>query len=162
MMGVGKSTIGKLLSKRLKISFEDLDSRLEKIESLTIYEIFEFMGEDYFRKIEENESLKMIKKKSKVIALGGGTFINPRVRRDIKKNCLSIWLDLIPKEIFNRVRKNKRRPLLKNAKSFKDVEKIYLSRKKIYSFADYRLNCNFKSTHQIVKEIEKIYYDVNN
>ena len=119
MMGVGKSTIGKYLSKKLKIPFEDLDRRIEKLESLSISQIFEYKGESYFRKIEENVSLKMIKKKPKVIALGGGAFINPRIRRNVKKSCLSIWLDLLPKEIFNRVKKNKkRRPLLKKSKIY--------------------------------------------
>ncbi len=100
MMGVGKSTIGKYLSKKLKIPFEDLDRRIEKLESLSISQIFEYKGESYFRKIEENVSLKMIKKKPKVIAVGGGALINPSIRRNVKKSCLSIWLDLLPKEIF--------------------------------------------------------------
>ncbi len=157
MMAVGKSTIGRLLSKKLGVPFEDLDTIIEARESLTIKKIFDLKGEKYFREIEENESLNMIKGKDKIIALGGGTFINQKVREETKKSCFSVWLDLSPEKIFARVKKNKERPLLINAKSIKDVENIYLNRKKIYALADYRLDCTSKDKEQIVSEIEKIY-----
>ena len=160
MMGVGKSTIGSLLSKKLKMPFEDLDNIIEMRESLKIKEIFDLKGEEYFRKVEENVSLNMIKERGKIIALGGGAFVNQRVRERIKKTCFSVWLDLATEEIFNRVKKNKRRPLLINAKSIKDVENIYLNRKKIYALADYRLDCVSKSAENIVNEIEKIYENI--
>ena len=160
MMGVGKSTIGLLLSKKLKMAFEDLDEKIETKESLTIKKIFDLKGEKYFRKIEENESLKIIEGKNKVIALGGGTFINENVRQNIKKLCFSVWLDLTPKEIFGRIKNNNARPLLRNVKSEKDIEKIYLSRKKIYALADYRVDCAYKNKKQIADEINKVYENI--
>ena len=161
MMGVGKSTIGRLLSKKLGISFEDLDKKIETKESLTIKEIFDSKGEEYFRKIEENEGLNLIKKEEeKIIALGGGTFINQKVRERVKKTCFSVWLDLPPEEIFNRIKKNKGRPLLMDARSIKGVENIYLNRKKIYALADYRLDCISKSKEEIADEIKKIYENI--
>ena len=160
MMAVGKSTIGRLLSKKLGMPFEDLDSRIEKRESLKIKEIFDSKGEEYFRKIEENEGLNLIKEEGKIIALGGGTFINRKVREEVKKSSFSVWLDLASKEIFNRIKKNKARPLLMNARSIQDVENIYLNRKKIYALADYRLDCVSKSAENIVNEIEKIYENI--
>jgi len=160
MMAVGKTTIGMLLSKKLVVPFEDLDARIENRESLTVKKIFDLKGESYFRKVEETECLKIINVKSRIIALGGGTFINQRVRNEIKKTCFSVWLDLPPKEIFARVRAKKERPLLMNTKSISDVENIYLNRKKIYALADYRLDCASKTKEQIVKEIEKIYENI--
>ena len=160
MMAVGKSTIGRLLSKKLAIPFEDLDKRIEKIESLSIKKIFEIKGENYFRKIEESECLKIINEKNKIIALGGGAFMNQRVRDEIKKSCFSVWLDLSPEKIFARIKANEERPLLKNAKSVNDVENIYLSRKKIYSLANYKLDCDSKSKEQILVEIEKVYENI--
>ena len=157
MMGVGKTTIGNLLSKKLKIPFEDLDSKIETKESLTINEIFDLKGEKYFRKIEEEEGLKTLEIGGKIIALGGGTFINKNVREKVKRLSLSIWLDLSPQEIFKRINKNKGRPLLLNANSITGVENIYLNRKKIYALADYKLDCALKSKNEIVREIEKIY-----
>ena len=157
MMGVGKSTVGKFLSKKLDLPFKDLDREIENLESLTISEIFNFKGEPYFRRLEEREVLKIVKERGRVIALGGGTFMNQKVRKNIKKTCFTVWLDLPPEKIFKRVKKNNRRPLLSQAKSIKDVEKIYLNRKKIYALSDYRLNCANKSIKQMVNEIEKIY-----
>ena len=90
MMAVGKSTIGRLLSKKLGMPFEDLDTRIESRESLRISEIFNLKGEEYFRKIEENEGLNLIKEEGKIIALGGGTFINQKVREEVKKTCFSV------------------------------------------------------------------------
>ncbi len=160
MMGVGKSTIGRLLSKKLEMPFEDLDDRIEERESLTIKEIFDSKGEEYFRKVEENEGLNIIKEEEKIIALGGGTFINQKVREEIKKTCLSVWLDLPPEKIFDRIKRKKVRPLLMNAKSTKDVENIYLNRKKIYALADYRLDCASKSAEDLVNEVKKIYENI--
>ncbi len=159
-MGVGKSTIGSLLSKKLEIPFEDLDNKIEARESLGIKKIFDLKGEEYFRKIEENEGLNIIKGSGKIIALGGGTFVNQKVREEVKKSCFSVWLDLGLEEIFSRIKKNKGRPLLVNAESIKDVEKIYLNRKKIYALADYRLNCASKSKEKIANEIEKVYENI--
>jgi len=160
MMGVGKSTIGRLLSKKLRMPFEDLDSNIESKASLTIKEIFNLKGEAYFRKLEENESIGIISKAGKVIALGGGTFVNEKVREQVKKNCFSVWLDLEIKEIFERTKKNNGRPLLINVESIKDIEKIYLERKEIYALADFKLDCTKKSKEQIVDEIEKIYENI--
>ena len=117
-------------------------------------------GEPYFRNLEEAEILKIIKKKGRVIALGGGTFINQKVRKNIKKTCFSVWLDLPPEKIFSRVKKNKRRPLLSQAKSIKDVEKIYLNRKKIYALADYKIDCASKNKEDVANEIKKIYENI--
>ncbi len=160
MMAVGKTTIGSLLSKKLGISFEDLDSTIESRESLSIKKIFDLKGEKYFRKIEEVEGLNIIKGDRKIIALGGGSFINQKIRNEIEKSSFSVWLDVAPEEIFNRIKKNKARPLLINAKSVEDVEKIYLNRKKIYALADYRLDCSSKSKEQITDEIIKKYESI--
>ena len=160
MMGVGKSTIGRLLSKKLNIQFEDIDEIIERKLSLSIKEIFETKGEKFFREIEEKVSIELLQKREIIIALGGGAFLNNLIRKNLKKFSISIWLDLNPKHIFQRINKNKRRPLLNHAKSEKDVEKIYKKRKAIYSLADFRINCDLKAKYAIVKEITKIYEDI--
>ena len=160
MMGVGKSTIGKLLSKKFNIQFEDIDEIIERKLSLSIKEIFETKGEKFFREIEEKVSIELLQKKRIIIALGGGAFLNNLIRKNLEKFSISIWLDLSPKHIFQRIKKNKRRPLLNHAKSEKDVEEIYKKRKAIYSLADFRINCDLKAKYAIVKEITKIYEDI--
>ena len=72
MMGSGKSSIGKILSKKLSLNFIDIDKKIEEFEKLTVSEIFKKNGENYFRKIEEKISLKSLKAENSIISLGGG------------------------------------------------------------------------------------------
>ena len=81
MMGSGKSSIGKILSKKLEFEFIDTDIKIEEFEKTTISEIFNKNGEKYFRNVEEIISLKSLKLNNKVIALGGGGYINPAIRK---------------------------------------------------------------------------------
>ena len=90
MMGVGKSTIGKKLAKRLKLKFVDIDQIIEKKEKNTIKEIFKNKSESYFRKIEQKITFKQLKKKNLVIALGGGAFINNSIRKNTAADTDSI------------------------------------------------------------------------
>ena len=93
MMGSGKSSIGKILSKRLNLNFVDIDRKIEEDEVTSISDIFKKNGEDYFRKIEEKISLKYIKSENNVISLGGGGFINSSIRKFCQKTSLSFWLN---------------------------------------------------------------------
>jgi len=160
MMGAGKSTIGKGLSNKLGMQFKDIDKIIEKKLSLSIVDIFKKKGERFFRKIEEKETLNYIGEKNVVMALGGGAFMNEKIRKTIEKLSISIWLDLDPKHLFERVKMKKNRPLLNSKNSEKDVEKLYEKRKKTYSLANYKVDCNFKTKNEIVKEILKIYESI--
>ena len=160
MMGVGKSTIGLYLSKKLRVQFKDVDAIIENKLSLSISQIFESKGEGYFRKVEEEISLDCIKEQNLIVALGGGAFMNEKIRADTKKFCISIWLDLNSDELFKRITMNKRRPLLNSNSSRKDVEKLYEERKKTYALADYKIDCNMKSKEEVTKEILKIYENI--
>ena len=158
MMGSGKTTIGKSLSQRLDMGFADIDSIIEKKVGLSISEIFENKGEKAFREEEEKESKKILKKTNLVIALGGGAFINENIRNEIKKSSFSVWLDLDVEMLYKRVRESKKRPLLKNS-SKEELIKIYNLRKKIYSLADFKVQCGSKNKEQIITELLQIYED---
>ena len=157
MMGVGKSTIGRLLAKRLKVKFIDVDKVIEKKEQKSIKKIFEDDGEKYFRKLEEKITFKTLKNKEAVIALGGGAFINSEIREKILKSCKSVWLKVDLNKLINRYKRNNRRPLIDKKKLDTDVKKIYQSRKKIYSLANFRINCDNMSKAQIVEKILVFY-----
>ena len=86
MMGSGKSTIGHLLSKAIDLDFIDVDKIIENETGFKIHNIFEKKGELYFRDLEEKISLKLLKNKRKIIALGGGGFINKNIRREVLNN----------------------------------------------------------------------------
>tara|TARA_Y100000992_G_C21260517_1_gene491045 strand:+ start:25 stop:531 length:507 start_codon:yes stop_codon:yes gene_type:complete len=157
MMGVGKSTIGRLLAKRLKIKFIDVDKIIEKNEGKSIKNIFEDNGEKYFRKIEEKITFQIIKKKNAVIALGGGAFINNAIRKKVLKTCISIWLKVSLEKLLVRYKRNNRRPLLDKKKMEINVKKIYQTRKNIYRLANFKVNCDNINKTQIVDKILVFY-----
>ena len=156
-MGAGKSTIGRLIAKRLNVKFIDIDKIIEKNEKKTIKRIFDENGEKYFRVIEEKITINVIKNKIAVIALGGGAFINNKVREKVLKTCVSVWLKVNIDNLTKRYNKNNRRPLLNKNRLEADVKKIYQSRKKIYSLANFKINCDNIDKGKIVQKIIELY-----
>ena len=157
MMAVGKSTIARIVAKKLKIKFIDIDSIIQKKNSLTIAEIFEKKGEKFFRKEEEKEVLKSLKKDNSIIALGGGAFINKTIRKNISKSAVSLWMDLDIDIINNRVKNNNKRPLLKKENNKDKLIQLYNKRKKIYELADHKIKCDKLSKAEMVKKIIEFY-----
>ena len=162
MMGVGKSTIGKKLAKKLKLKFIDIDQIIEKKEKRTIKEIFENKGEGYFRKIEKRISLEELKKSNAVIALGGGAFMDSSIRKEAKNLSVSFWLDLGLRPLLIRLKNVKKRPLLNQNNLEESVNKIYSERKKIYNKSDFKIKFNLKNADQIVDRIIKLYENPDN
>jgi shikimate kinase len=162
MMGVGKSTIGERLAKKLERKFVDIDKIIEIKEKNTIKEIFENKGEHYFRKIEKKITLEELKKNNLIIALGGGAFINTSIRREIKNSCLSFWLDLKVESLLIRLRNVKKRPLLDQDKLEQSINKIYSERKKIYNESNFRIKCNSMDKNKIVYKIIELYENSRN
>lgn len=156
-MGVGKSTIGKKLAKRLNYNFVDVDKLIEVREKLSINLIFKNKGENYFRKIESFITLQELKKKNSVISLGGGAFLNKSIRIDARKLSLSFWLDINLDILVKRLSKTKKRPLLYKKNISDTIKKIYLERKKTYKEADFRIKCNFLTSNEIVDKIIELY-----
>ena len=143
MMGCGKSTIGKIVAKKLKWIFIDTDKEIESIMKLSIKEIFDRFGEEFFRK-KEYEILKFYSKKKKVlISSGGGAFCYNDTQTIIKNYFNSVWLDVSEEIIFQRLKKNKnKRPLLKTLddKSLrKKIKCIMFERKSCYKKANLRI-----------------------
>ena len=153
MMGVGKSTLGKIIAKKLNLKFIDTDLNIEKKWSMKISEIFENKGESFFRSEEEKEVLECLKRNKTVLALGGGAFMNKNIRNSILKNSLSFWLDLNLKAITRRVKWNKKRPLLNQQNAEEKIKKLYLKRKNIYKLAKYKINCNSMTKTEIAEKI---------
>ena len=157
MMGVGKSTIGKILAKKLNYNFVDVDKLIESKENLSINLIFKHKGESYFRKIEYKVILSELKNNNSVISLGGGAFLNNAIRKNAKKLSTSFWLDVPLEKLIKRLKKNKKRPLLLNKNLSETVKKIYFDRKKIYNEADYRIKCNSLRSGEIANKILNLY-----
>ena len=157
MMGVGKSTIGKILAKKLQYDFLDIDRLIEQKEGSSINLIFKNKGEEYFREIEKKLTLSELKKINCVISLGGGSFLQNEVRKSVKKLSVSFWLDLPIDETIKRLKKSKKRPLLFKQNINSVVKKIYFDRKKIYNKADFRIKCKSLHAEDVANKILNFY-----
>ena len=157
MMGVGKTTIGKRLAKKLNYTFVDVDKIIEKKEGESISSIFKNKGEDYFRKIEKQLTIIELEKKNSVISLGGGAFLNSSIRRNSKKYSISFWLDVPVEILIKRLKKSKNRPVLGKEKANDSIKKIYFKRKKFYNKANYRIKCKSLNLKQIIEKILNFY-----
>ena len=158
MMGSGKSTIGREISKKTALKFIDTDQLIENHEKMKVREIFEKKGEKIFRSVEEKIVLKTLKSSGQVIALGGGSFHNSKIRSEILKNSISFWLCWKNNEILKRLSNSKKRPKL-DLLSHKDIIKLINSRAKIYLKANYKVNCDNLNKFQIANKILEIYED---
>ena len=160
MMAAGKTTIGFKLAKKLKYQFIDIDNEIEKSENEKISNIFLNKGEEFFRKIEEKKTLLFLEKSRCVISLGGGAFLNDKIRRKVKKNSNSFWLDWKIKTILERISKNKRRPLALVLNN-KELVNLYRKRVKFYKLSDFKVNCESKNKNEIINQITKIVKNEN-
>ena len=156
MMGSGKSTIGYLLSKNLNLEFYDIDSVIEKQDGRKIAEIFNTEGEDFFRKLEEKVSIKILKLKNKVVSLGGGAFLNENIRKEVLSNNVSFWLNWKDNTLINRIKRNNKRPIINNYNE-NEIKKLISKRLKIYSMADFKINCEKFTKNEITRKILDIY-----
>ena len=104
MMGSGKSTISRLLSDITNQNLIDTDKLIEKETKLKINEIFQKKGEIFFRKIEEKIVLNSLKFSNNIIAIGGGAFLNDKIREKIKNNCISVWLKCNEQTLIPRIK----------------------------------------------------------
>jgi|TARA_B100000787_G_scaffold137846_1_gene106700 shikimate kinase len=156
MMGAGKSSIGDLVSKKLDLPFIDIDNLITNDAGMSISEIFETKGEIYFRNLEEKITLKSLKKIKSVISLGGGGFINDKIRKEILINHFSFWLDWDESVLIKRIKDSKKRPLAFKSTD-QEIKKMIKKRSKIYTNAQFKINCNNLTKAEIVSDILKIY-----
>ena len=156
MMGAGKTSIGSLVAKKLKLDFIDIDKEIENEFGTSIKQIFKEKGESFFRKLEEKITLKNLKLNSFVISLGGGAFTNINIRKVVLKNHLSFWLNWSDEILLSRIKNSKKRPLAYNSTNDELIDLIK-KRSNIYSKALYEIKCDKLSKNQIVEKILKIY-----
>ena len=155
MMGSGKTTLGKIVSKKLNKEFIDVDQAIEQQEGMVISEIFEKKGEPFFRILEEKISLHSLKKKNSVISLGGGAFLNKKIQKEILKNHISIWLKWDSKNLINRIKNSQKRPIAIKL-SDNDLNKLINERSKTYSKAKYQIRCDRLTKSELMKRIIRL------
>ena len=129
-MGCGKSTIGRLLAKKLGRNFIDLDDHIEKTQGKSISEIFQSDGEEFFRRLE-TDSLKTLGKSGAVIATGGGALLSEQNARIAAENGVTVFID-VPFDIFyQRIKNDKSRPIAFNSTK-EQLKERYDARRPLY------------------------------
>ena len=150
-MGSGKSTVGELLAARIGWPFIDLDRAIEAGQGLTIREIFEGAGEPFFRRIERAALTEAAKIEPAVIALGGGTFVQPANLDFIRDSGgATIWLDCGLEELRRRCEGIDNRPKFRDAQS---VAELYDQRLPYYRLAEYRVATESAVPQDVVEQI---------
>ena len=158
LMGSGKSVIGKDLSKYLNFKFYDTDKEIELKTKKSINEIFKEGGEIYFRNIEEKICIKLLNQSNCVISLGGGSIINKEIRKSIKLNSYSIYLQVKLNNLVNRLKSSKKRPLLnKGISKIQILKNLYEVRQKFYKKADFIVSNDEDKFHVL----DKIKFELN-
>jgi shikimate kinase/3-dehydroquinate synthase len=137
MMGAGKTSVGRRLSARLNLPFVDADAEIEAGAQMTIPEIFERFGEAYFRDGERKVIARLLQEGQKVLATGGGAFLNETTRQRIAAAGVSFWLKPEFDVLMRRVRKRSNRPLLQTADPEATVRRLLEERTPIYRLAEF-------------------------
>ena len=139
LMGAGKSTVGRRLARRLGLAFVDADEEIERAADRTIAEIFDGHGEDAFRDGERRVIARLIEGPAKVIATGGGAFMNEETRALILARCTAVWLDADPETLAERVGRRDHRPLLRGGEPKAVLEQLAEQRNPVYAQAHLRV-----------------------
>jgi shikimate kinase len=135
LMGAGKTTVGRRLAQRLGFPFVDADEEIEAAAGMTIAEIFQMFGEDYFRDGERRVIARLIDGSPKVIATGGGAFMNERTRNLILETATAVWLEADLDTLVERVRRRSTRPLLKDRDPRQVLRDLATVRNPVYALA---------------------------
>src|SRR2546423_633149 len=135
LMGVGKSTVGRRLAKRLGLPFVDSDSAIEDAAGYTAAEIFERYGEQDFRDGERRLVARLIDGEVRVIATGGGAYVDPRTRQLLNERAITVWLDAPVEILAERTSKRDTRPLLRTADPKATLERLLEQRRPAYAEA---------------------------
>lgn len=158
-MGVGKTSLGRILSKKLQLPFVDSDKEIEKSTGFSINELFAKVGSDEFRLGEERIMNRLLNGSPCVLSSGGGAFLSEKTRLLAKEKAVSIWLKAGTEVICRRTQGRTHRPLVPAADNRKIVEQLIAERYPIYEKADLTIESYrespFKTVSRLLNELEK-------
>ncbi len=136
MMGAGKSSVGRRLAQILHLPFVDADSEIETAANLSVAEIFATYGEAHFRDGEQRVLARLLATGPKVLATGGGAFMNEETRENCRRNGIAVWLQAEVPVLLERVRKKSNRPLLERQNPELVLKNLLREREPTYALAD--------------------------
>ncbi len=155
LMGVGKTTVGRRLAQKLGLPFVDADEEIETAAGMTIAEIFDKFGEPYFRDGERRVIARLIDGSRKVIATGGGAFMNEETRALILDRATAVWLEADVETLIDRVRRRNTRPLLRGKDPRVVLSDLARLRNPVYALAPIHVRSQPSPHDATVKAILK-------
>jgi shikimate kinase len=157
LMGAGKTTIGKLLAKKLKKTFYDTDQEIEKKLGVKVSVIFELEGEEGFRKRETQMIDELTNKKDIILATGGGAVLSEENRRLLKERGKVIYLNAKPQHLAKRMAFDKDRPLLQQGNMLDTLNNLYQERHPLYlGVSSFVVDTGQQKTQTIINKIEAL------
>ncbi|GBQ24791.1 shikimate kinase [Acetobacter estunensis NRIC 0472] len=157
LMGAGKSTIGRRLAQRLGLGFVDADTEIERAAGCSISDVFRLYGEDAFRDGERRVIKRLLDGPTRVIATGGGAFMNSETRALIRERAISLWLRCPLPVLVRRVSGRTHRPLLNNARPRDVLAQLMVVRHPVYAQADIIVQCGDDNVdHATTRVIEAL------
>ena len=153
MMGAGKSSVGRKLAARLLLPFADADTEIETAAGMTIPEIFEIRGEPEFRSGEARVIARLLDGGPRVLATGGGAYMNAETRKLIGEKGVSIWLRAEFDVLMRRIRRRTDRPLLQTADPEATLQRLIDERYPVYALAELIIESRDVSHDVIVEEV---------
>jgi shikimate kinase len=153
LMGVGKSTVGRRLARRLGLAFVDSDSAIEDAVGLPAGELFERYGEHDYRDGERRLVARLIDGQVRVIATGGGVFVDPRTRKLLNDQAITVWLDAPVDILAERTGRRDTRPLLKNGDPKGTLERLAEVERKAYAEAHIHVKSGVGAHKDVVDAI---------
>ena len=157
LMGSGKTTLGKILSKKIDKQFYDSDQVIEEKLGVDVPIIFEYEGEAGFREREKDILKELVGIQNIVLATGGGIILSKSNRDLLAKNGIVIYLKSNQKDLILRMKNDKTRPLLKNGNIEEIIKKLCKEREPLYEeIADFEIMTKNKRIHEIVNEIMSV------
>jgi shikimate kinase len=154
-MGSGKSLVARELGKRLKAEVVVTDTLAEAQEGMTVTDIFKSKGEEYFRNLEQDIVKKVSLRQGIVIDCGGGVVLHKDNLKFLKTNGIVFYLQATPEVIYQRIKNEKHRPLLRVPDPLGCIKELYQQRLPLYNQADYTIDANDASIEGPVVEILK-------
>lgn len=153
IMGSGKTSVGKRLAARLGLDFVDADAEIESAAGMTISEIFARDGEAYFRDGERRVIARILGERQRVVATGGGAYMNEQTRERIARSGVSVWLNAQLEVLLKRLRKRTNRPLLQNADPEGTLRTLLEQRNPIYALADFTIMSGDGPHDSVVEQV---------
>lgn len=153
LMGSGKSRVGIELARLLKLPFVDADKEIEKAAGLKIPEIFEKFGEANFRAGEKKVMLRLLAEGDKVLASGGGAFIQPDIRAMVKTHATSVWLKASLETLVERTSRTDNRPLLRGVDRSAKLQELMDLRYPLYAEADITVVTDAQTPKEMARRI---------